>query len=355
MSSYKETVVTEIVVPEGLPINPHLPVVFDDVSLAFRLGIRCKTLWFFIKRKSDLYSVFKIPKSSGKLRTIHNPDERLKYVHKKIASIFLGVLPLRPCVGAFVAGKGCVDTAKKHVGKAVLIKLDLYNFFHEHSRARVRNYFKSLGYNKFVASLLADLCTAPLKIKMKGGEYIKHVVPQGNPCSPALCNLIAQRDLDDAILNFLEGTGWVYTRYADDMAFSHKEHKTADELRDFKQAIYDIIVKAKYKVNHKKTRIIRRGSRQKLLGIVVNEHLNIQRSEYRKYRSIIHNCYANGFKNNAVRYGLELSEEVLSVDAFIYHLKGKVSYFKSVNINKGTSLETKLNLAIERSKNGTTC
>ena len=43
-------------------------------------------------------------------------------------------------------------------------------------------------------------------------------LPQGAPTSPTLGNLVL-RNLDNELCEVVRGTGWFYTRYADDLTF----------------------------------------------------------------------------------------------------------------------------------------
>lgn len=330
MSSYKKTELTAFVVP---PVpEDGLPFIFDDYSLALRLGVRCRTLWFCIQRKRNRYRIFTIPKANGKKRVIHNPDRVLKFMQRMIVRRILSKMPLLDCVGAYVPGKSCKDAAERHVGHAVRIGMDLKDFFPTHSRGRVRWFFHNhAGYSQYVSGLLGDLCTAPF------GE--KHKVPQGSPASPALCNLMAQEALDRPILKLLEGTGWVYTRYSDDLTFSHPEDKPRNEVNRLIKDVRRLIQKGGYKTNLKKTKIQRRWRRQKMLGMVINEKTSIPRETYRRYRAIIHNCLTHGFEPNAAQYAWE------GTGSFREHLLGKLSYFVSVDPVRGGKLRTSFDAA----------
>lgn len=324
MSSYKQTELTTIQVPPS--IVDGAPFIFDDYSLALRLGVRCRTLWYCIQRKRQRYKIFTIPKSNGKKRVIHNPDRVLKFIQRMIVRRLLQQQPLSECVGAYVTGRSCKDAAERHVGHAVRIGMDLKDFFPTHSRGRVRWFFHNyFGYSQYVSGLLGDLLTAPFGTK--------HKVPQGSPASPALCNLMAQESLDKPILERLEGTGWVYTRYSDDLTFSHPEDKPRNEVNRLIKDVRRLIQKAGYKTNLKKTKIQRRWRRQKMLGMVINEKTSIPRETYRRYRAILHNCLQHGFEPNEVRYAWE------GTGTFKEHLQGKISYFKSIDPVKAAKLD----------------
>lgn len=323
MSSYKQTDVISIAIPDE--IVSGAPLIFDDYSLALRLSVRCRTLWYCIQRKKQCYKIFTIPKANGKKRVIHNPSRVLKFIQRMIVARIIQPQPLLPCVGAYVEGRSCKDAADRHVGHAVRIGLDLKDFFPTHSRGRVRWFFHNyFHYSSYVAGLLADLLTAPFGTK--------HKVPQGSPASPALCNLMAQESLDKPILKYLEDSGWVYTRYSDDLTLSHPDDKPRSDVNTLIKDIRGLIRAAGYKTNTKKTKIQRRWRRQKMLGMVINEKTSIPREVYRRYRAILHNCLEHGFEPNEVRYSWD------GTGSFREHLVGKLSYFKSIDPEKTAKL-----------------
>lgn len=323
MSSYKKTEFIEFQLPPAPRDN--LPFILDDYALAMRLGVRCRTLWLCIVRKRKRYSIFTIPKANGKKRLIHNPDRVMKYIQRMIMRRILSKMPLLDCVGAYVPGKNCKDAASRHVGHAVRVGMDLHDFFPSHTRGRVRWFFHNhCGYSQYVSGLLGDLCTAPFGPKDK--------VPQGSPASPSLCNVMAQEALDKPILEHLKDTGWVYTRYSDDLTFSHPEDKSRAEVDKLIKDIQRLIVAGGYRTNKRKTKVQRRWRRQKMLGMVINEKTSIPKDIYRRYRAILHNCAQTGFATNAARYGWN------GEGSFQEHLLGKVSYFVSIDPERGKKL-----------------
>ena len=352
MSSYKQTTLTTIEIP---PPPSEGPLIIDDFALALTLGIRCKTLWYCIDRKQHLYKRFTIPKKNGKKRVIFNPQPVLKHVQKRINDVLLKQFTVQDCVGAYVEGRSCRDSAVRHSGHKVRIAMDLKDFFPTHTRARVRRFFKSVvGYSHFVAGLLADVCTAPERIDFPNSRdgtverhqpRWKHIVPQGSPASPTLCNLIAQEYLDQPVLKALAGTGWVYTRYSDDLSLSHPEAQTRKQVDDLIEMMRKLIEAAGYRTNAKKLKIQRHFRRQYMLGMTVNEHPNIPADTYKKYRAVLFNCIRDGFEANAVRYGFDPPE------AFASHLQGKVAYFTQVNPKKAQVLKDRLQEALAKHAN----
>src|SRR5206468_11507505 len=84
-------------------------------------------------------------------------------------------------------------------------------------------------------------------------------LPQGAPTSPALANLAAFR-LDRRLATFAAGVGADYTRYADDFTFSGGED-LARRVRRVAALVAVIAADEGFAVNHRKTRVMRRGGR----------------------------------------------------------------------------------------------
>ena len=355
MSSYLETTVIELSIPTQ--VRSEIPFIVDDFTLALHLGVRCKTLWACVITKENLYKRFSIRKSNGKRRILHAPMRILKYVQKRIDQVILKKLPVLDCVGAYVTGRSCRYSAERHSGHAVRIGMDLKDFFPTHTKAQVRRFFhETCGYSHFVSGLLADVCTTVDKIpadksKLFGETRKRHFVPQGSPASPSLCNLMAQERLDKPLLAFLEGTGWVYTRYSDDLTFSHPEEKSRKEVDAFIDRVRHFIRLGGYRTNMRKTKVQRRVWRQKMLGMVVNEHPNIPRDVFYRYKAILYNCIRDGFLVNAIRYGQGFED---APQSFPSHLQGKISYFHTVNPTKAKKLSVLLARAVaaERRRKG---
>ena len=82
------------------------------------------------------------------------------------------------------------------------------------------------------------------------------------------------------------------------------------------------------RVNHRKTRVMRRGVRQHLAGLVANDKLNIARRDFDQLKAVLTNC---------VRFGLESQNRDHRPD-FRSHLYGRVSFVEMINPQKGERL-----------------
>src|SRR5262249_60767938 len=107
--------------------------------------------------------------------------------------------------------------------------------------------------------------------------------PQGAPSSPALTNIIC-RGLDARLARIAEELGFRYTRYADDMTFSGSGPARGNVNRLLSR-VRHVVEQEGFRVHPDKTRVLRRGRRQEVTGLVVNHRVNIPRATLRRFRA----------------------------------------------------------------------
>jgi len=310
---------------------------FDDVSLAFSLGIRAKTLWWLVvknnlecqERGDGMYKEFKIPKSDGGHRTIHEPYPALKNVQKALLVAYLNPVPVMNCVGAYVPGKSMVVSVKQHVGAKVKVSMDIRDFFGSTRRAWIREIFRAQGFSHEVVKLLSSLVTIPRRF---GKEHVVSVLPQGAPTSGAVANLVGMARLDvpiEAVLTDIFGDDaiWAYTRYSDNLEISFDRTLSRQTVDNLIVTLRGIIAQAGYRVRRDKTHVQRHNSKKismSMLGFTINEKVNIPKQEYRRLRAIVFNCAHKDLSAQVKRYGAQSVEEMVS------SLKGRLIYWRQV-------------------------
>lgn len=136
-------------------------------------------------------------------------------------------------------------------------------------------------------------------------------------------NLCAYR-LDCRLSGLAKAAGAAYTRYADDLAFSGVVD-LARGVERFTAQVTTIVGEEGFRVNPRKTRVMRDGVRQYLAGLVVNEKPNIARDTFDQLKAILTNC---------IRHGAA-SQNREGHPHFRAHLEGRVSFVASVNATKG--------------------
>jgi len=165
----------------------------------------------------------------------------------------------------------------------------------------IHDFFKSIKINKVYAAY--GYMLNKFRIKYPGFKFnrdqlkilvdlttYKGHIPQGTPTSPALSNIICRqmdRELEAlAIKNDLR-----FTRYVDDLAFSHK-NKTFMISEVIKQ-IKAILKFDQFKLNNKKTRVLRPHKRMCITGVVINDKLSVPKYVWRNVRAQLHNLIKN--------------------------------------------------------------
>jgi len=140
-----------------------LPVLSGPADVAKALGISLQSLRGLafhaeVTRLTN-YLRFTVPKRSGGQRELSVPHRRLAAAQRWILRTILDRLIVSEQAHGFVSGRGVLTNAQQHCGQAVLLNLDVQNFFPSISFARVRRVFMAAGYSKCVATILALVCT----------------------------------------------------------------------------------------------------------------------------------------------------------------------------------------------------
>jgi retron-type reverse transcriptase len=337
--------------PVGTATAWGLPVIDSTGGLADWLGIEISELEWFADLKGLAYKRdvsrlrhfhYRIlAKRSGSIRLIESPKARLKELQRKILREILERIPAHPAVHGFRKGRSIKTFVAPHVGRRVVVRMDLQDFFPSLSGARIQTFFRTLGYPEDVADLLGGICTnaTPHSVWKEPGLqadrrqlwevrdlYSRPHVPQGAPTSPGLANLCFYR-ADCRLAGLAKSAGAEYTRYADDLAFSGDASFARSAERFFIHAAA-IVMEEGFRVHHRKTRVMRQSVRQHLAGLVANQKLNVRRTDFDRLKATLTNC---------VRLG-PVSQNREAHPQFQAHLEGRVGFVESINPDKGKRL-----------------
>jgi len=273
------------------------------------------------------------------MRLIEAPKPRLKAIQRRILREILSAVPVHGRAHGFVAGRSCLGGAQVHAGEAVVATFDLAQFFPSIGLPRIHGVFRCLGYPWAVARRLAGLCTTVTPASViarlpdaqrpdRGLQALCRAqhLPQGAPTSPALANLLAWK-IDCRLHGLARAAGANYTRYADDLAFSG-DPAFAAGLGRFGKAVGTILEEEGFALNAAKTRIMPRGGRQHVTGIVVNEHCNVGRAEFDTLKATLYNCTRVG----------PAGQNRSGTPDFRRHLDGRVTWVEQVNPRRGAKL-----------------
>lgn len=303
-----------------------------------------KHLTYHAYHSKDKYQVFEILKKSGGIREIHAPNKGLKYILKTLNFIFQALHKPQSVAHGFLRNRSVVTNAKLHVDKNYVFNIDLENFFPNIHQARVWKKLQTPPFNLNgekieIANLLANLVC----FQYEKGSSEKNFLPQGAPTSPILSNIICHR-LDKKLFELAKAYNVKYTRYADDMTFS-SDHNVYQENSEFLQKLFSIIQSENFKINPKKTRLQKKGYKQEVTGLIVNEKINVSRSYIKNLRALIHMVEKYGDKKAQKIFAQKNADKNLDLVIF-----GKLQYLKMVKGSNDSTYKTLYQKAMDAYK-----
>lgn len=327
-----------------------LPIIATSADLAQWLKITPGELaWYADKWRTDAaapaalqhYRYRWVAKRSGGVRLIEMPKLRLRAIQRMILRKLLDLVPPHSAAHGFRRGHSCLTHAGQHVGKAAVIRMDLKDFFPSIPAPRIHALFAKLGYSEAVSGALARLCTHRTPSSVFTAPEIRQALPapsrtqfrmphlpQGAPTSPALANLCAYR-LDMRLDALAQSLGATYSRYADDLAFSGGRELEQASTR-FHVQVAAIALEEGFRINTRKTRLMRAGVRQQVTGVVVNRHPNMAREDFDTLKAILTNC---------VRHG-PASQNREGREDFRGYLAGRLAWLTMLNPQRGLRLRS---------------
>ena len=270
-----------------------LPRLETPEQIARAMGLTVSQLRFLAFSRSTStvthYVRFEIPKKTGGTRRISAPMPRLKAAQRWVLDNILDKVGLHDAAHGFRPQRSIVSNARPHVGADLVVNVDLKDFFPTLEYRRIRGMFRGLGYGEAAATIFALLTSEPEvdEVELDGQTFYvasgARRLPQGAPTSPAITNIVCRR-LDARLDGAARKHGFSYTRYADDLTFSAA--RTAD-AGSMLSAIRMITAAEGFAEHPRKTRVLRRGARQEVTGVVVNQRLGVDRATLRRFRALL--------------------------------------------------------------------
>lgn len=270
--------------------KPTLRTISTVEELAELLGVPTESIKYlaFEARPAARYATFQVAKHSGGHRRIEAPRARLREVQRRLLALLTPEYRPRKVVHGFVPKRGILSNADPHANRALVLNVDLQDFFPSINPGRVRGALmaKPLGLHEDVATLITRLTT------------VHNRLPQGAPTSPFLANLVCAK-LDSELLRLAKAHGLRYTRYADDITLSTRKRLMDPSIAALARppsgteatvgnALRSIIEGNGFRVNDPKVRLYSRSSAQRVTGLIVNKFPNVERRFVRELRAMIH-------------------------------------------------------------------
>jgi RNA-directed DNA polymerase len=317
-----------------------LPLLSTPADVAAVLGLsipRLRWLAFHTEVATRVHYVsFTVPKKSGGQRTLSAPHRTLAAAQRWVLTNVVARLPVEDTTHGFLPFRSILTNARPHVGRAVVVNMDLENFFPSITFPRVRSVFRRAGYSPAVATIFALLCTECPRKPVRYDGQLYHVatgprgLPQGACTSPGLSNQVARR-LDRRLRGLAAKLGATYTRYADDLTFSGGPELNG-KVGYLMARVRHLAEEEGFAVNVQKSRVQRRNKAQVVTGLVVNDRPGVARKEVRRLRAILHRARTGGLERQN-REGRP---------NFRAWLEGKIAYVSMVRPEAGAKLRTAL-------------
>lgn len=241
----------------------------------------------------------------------------MRFVQYRILTKILEpFFPIPDYVFAFEKSRSIPTMASVHVGKKVVISVDIKDFFPSIRQKVIAKILAERGFGFPAARNLSELMTLGPR------------VPQGALTSPKISNIVVCRTFGPEIYEYCQQHGMDLTIYADDITISTNDDSDPWSVVRF---LTQTVHKYGFRLNFDKTKVMRSTSRQYVCGAVVNEKVNLLRKERMKLRAIVHHCIVHGLEATADRNGLTPNEFLLSV-------RGRLNWFGQLNPEAASGL-----------------
>lgn len=287
--------------------------------LAKRLPLSRNELLLLILTAPNRYKVHTIEKrhNRGK-RIIAQPTAEIKLIQKITQRYLSEKLPIHDCAKAYRRNTSIKDHATPHASNNFLLKIDFKDFFAS---------IKSKDFSTHLEKLIkidqesAEIFARIFFWRPKGSNNM--ILATGAPSSPWLSNTILI-DFDTRVADYCRSVGVVYTRYADDLAFSTNNANVLGEILLKVRSICTEIDYPKLIINEEKTVFTSKKHNRTLVGLVLSNDgaVSIGRDRKREIRALAKN-YDKG----------QIQAEQIS------HLRGLLSFTTSIDKSFNASIE----------------
>lgn len=278
------------------------------------------------------YSKFYIPKKSGGLREINQPDDQLSNCLRELKDILEREFRAshHTCAYAYVKGRSTKDALQVHQYNESkwFLKTDISGFFPSTTLEFVIEMLKHIYPFGLV---MRDEHGADVLSKALSLCFLNGGLPMGTPISPMLTNLI-MIPFDYEISKYLRaryqkennsdgrGRRFAYTRYADDMHISCRIDFNPEEVVREIRSLFAVF-HAPYQIKREKTHYGSSSGKNWMLGLMLNKDnkITIGHKKKREFESMLFN------------YGKARTSGCVWTQDQLHYMLGLISYYRMVN------------------------
>jgi len=277
----------------------------DELDLWEIDGFSIQILAGILSDPSKYYRSFEIPKRRNGIRKIDAPYPLLTRIQQALNQGLRIRCKVSEHSYAYFRGRSAIMHASAHLGCRELLTVDIENFFGSITRQQIHQVLLSNDIDSDFAHIASLVST------------LRGALPQGAPTSPLLSNVVFHK-LDLRFSKLADRLGIIYTRYADDLAFSGKSIP-----RSLINLIDKILASQGYRLNPQKTRLKVDGARKIVTGVSISGGVPKAPREFvRSVRAEVHYVEKN----------LDRFSTLTHVDPFVYErILGKLNYWLQID------------------------
>jgi hypothetical protein len=259
-----------------------------------------------------MYKHYTIPKASGGVRHIDEPEEELKELQKQIVTTMQSAeINTTHWAYAYVPNRCAINMAEQHQSSNWVLKIDLKNFFPSINRQLLKTQLmKNYHIDKISEYLNIDnLITIAL---------LNDQLPQGSPLSPYLSNLVMV-EFDWILRNRLP-KNQIYTRYADDMIISSVTNMSKQAIVSVVETILTEQYNNQIKINYSKVKMQKNTRRLYIVGVKLNKdnELTFGHEKKKKLKLDLYNLFKAYEQNTACK---EEAQELLGLFTYMKQIE----------------------------------
>lgn len=284
-----------------------------------------------VKTDNMSYNHFTIPKKTGGVRHINEPNWKLKFYQREISRCLIqGAVPhCHTAAFAYCKNRSVLHCRRKH-------QLNNSNWF---LHLDIKDFFGSLSPD-FVYRMLrliypfSDLSVDEFKLIM---DHLNHCflnngLPQGAISSPSISNT-CMIPIDCELNKALGTKGFVYTRYADDIEISHRKHFNPKDVIEIVESVFEKF-HAPFVLKKEKTHYGSVAGRNWGLGLMLNKDhkITLGHEKHKQLKAELFNVLMDAKTKG---YSKELRTRALKIS-------GKLSFFKYVEPDYASYVLSKL-------------
>lgn len=196
-------------------------------------------------------------------RLVHEPSVKLKEYLKFINSFIFSYLSVNEdVVFSYRKGSSVFEAVEKHSKNIVFYNTDITNFFPSIDRNFAREILES-NHTNIPISDIKDYTEIILDFII-----INNSLPVGFSTSPSFSNACLY-EFDNLLKFYCEDKGFIYTRYSDDIIISSNSVNDFDNTINVVPQLINDTYDGRFNLNIHKTKLVKRGSKIKLLGMVI--------------------------------------------------------------------------------------